>query len=98
MRRRNLQTGEERRTMREKHVEVVGGEYISGEDEAGNPLPPVFVQGRRKDPARKGQILREVVRESKLSALFRQDWELCGAEVIRIRETNSPTTVVQLDW
>lgn len=84
--------------MQIKHIEVIGGEDVVGEDKEGNPLPPVFTRLRRRDPARKGQELREVVREDRLAALFRQDWELASAPKIIYRETTSPTTVPRLDW
>jgi len=82
--------------MYEKHIEVIGGSYESSTDEKGTKVGSSFVQGKRKVEHRRGERLREVVRESKLYALFRQDWELCASPVVKMRETTAPLTVVNL--
>ncbi len=78
--------------MYEKHVEVTGGMYEGGSsttsEKTGKKIPAQFVELRRQDKS----PARVVVLESKLGALFRRDYELCGMPAIRIRPTNSPIT------
>lgn len=81
-----------------KNIEVVGGEWITPEDANGNKLPKIFTKTRRREGENKGQELREVVPEHRLAALFRQDWELAGAQAIKMRPTNARVTVSRLDW
>jgi len=78
-------------------VEVVGGEMEEVRDEkTGNVIERRFVQGRRKDGLRRGERMREVVHESKLGYLMRQDYELCGATVVRVRSCNDQPTMLNM--
>jgi len=93
---RNQETqGQEK--VKDHLVEVVGGEMEEVRDEkTGNVVERRFVQARRKEGPRRGERIREVVHESHLGALMRQDYELCGCSVVHTRTVNENPTLINM--